>query len=998
MSRRGGERPRGLAVDSPVVMAGTPPQVPGCRDLALIGERVARSIFSAYSDALGRPVSVTVYPPLSGGRTAAGFEQAAATAQRLGAHPSVLTVHDWGIDPEGRPWVVTDPQPAESVDMLLTLDGPLPVERAMQVGILLAGALETAHRAGIVHGDLSPARLVFGQNGEPLLAETGLADYAVFPGLGALNNPVRYHAPPEVLERTGIGPATDVYSLATTVYALVAGRAPHQKPAEVTDSNASLLLRILQMPVPRIERPDLPPGFEDALRAALAPEPEMRPQRAIELAWALQDVQRRAGMAVTEPVVLDLAGGDGARQPVEVGARPTTGEGAEHDGDTAARAGAAPAPAAPPRDRDRPPAPERPSPDPLRSMTPWAAATAAGAAGGAAAGDRTAGRDEARAAGTPEVADPFDESQLPPPTIFPFREGLDEDDEPGGAEAAAATGAASDAGPGASPWAPDAGADGAGTLWPSSWPTTPADDSPPPWAASRPPADVVDGAGPGGLPDEPRAGAGGDATTAAPRDDGGSPSLPPELLELPAWYTAPLPNPGGGDGSGVPGPNGHGGGGAATTAWDASTGADRPADDGHPAGADPLDPFARAATDGARPGGTDPLARPGGGVSPPDPLDPFARPVDAGRPATDPLDPLPRRAATDRGGTAPVDPLAPGAGGPNGHDPGAARSVPSWGDEGSTPSAGAGRAVPEAPADGGRLPGAGDELRSLFGAVAGEAGEPRPAAPPGRTSPLDGDVDPLGPPEPRPPIDMRRLEAPLGPPPPLPRRADPEATAEAPARLPRRHEVDDGGATRRPATPRLPRAGEAPADGGSGDARSSRPRGEIRAVRVERDRTRTSSSTGGTARRSAGPPALPLVVLIGVVVVLLIAAIWLVVTGADEPPASDDGGGEASGETRGADDGPAAPTGIALTRTPEGMQVSWTGDERAAYVVTVLSPDQPPKSLPRTEGTSVLVGNVELGDGARCFTVAAADADGGVGPPSDPVCPPGVDPEAVRTS
>ena len=196
------------------------------------------------------------------------------------------------------------------------MEGPLDVDRAVQVGVLLAGALETAHRAGIVHGDLQPGRLVFGTHGEPLLVETGLASFAVFPGLGALNNPVRYHAPPEVLERTDVTPATDVYSLATTVYALIAGRAPQQKPAEITDSNASLLLRILQMPVPRIERPDLPVGLEDALLGPLSASPGKRPQQAIEVAWLLQDVQRRNGLAVTEPVVLDLddisGGGSGA--------------------------------------------------------------------------------------------------------------------------------------------------------------------------------------------------------------------------------------------------------------------------------------------------------------------------------------------------------------------------------------------------------------------------------------------------------------------------------------------------------------------------------------------------------------------------------------------------------------------------------------------------------------------------------------------------------------
>lgn len=944
-------------------MAGTPPQVPGCRDLALIGERVARSIFSAYSDALGRPVSVTVYPPLSGGRTRAGFEQAAATAQRLGAHPSVLTVHDWGVDPEGRPWVVTDPQPAESVDMLLTLDGPLEVERALQVGILLAGALETAHRAGIVHGDLSPSRLVFGQNGEPLLAETGLAEYAVLPGLGALNNPVRYHAPPEVLERTGIGPATDVYSLATTVYALVAGRAPHQKPAEVTDSNASLLLRILQMPVPRIDRPDLPPGFEDALRGALAPEPEMRPQRAIELAWTLQDVQRRAGMAVTEPVVLDLAGGDGGRHPVEVGARPATDQQPGRDGGGGAAAPSATA--APAVDRDRPAAPDRPAPDPLRSMAPWAAATAAGAAAGAAgaaaAGDRLGSRDVP--AGAPETPEPFDESQLPPPTIFPFREGLDEDDEVDGTATASAAGAA-DA---ATETAPG-GTGGAEALWPSSWPAAPAGEEPPPWAA-RPTGDGPDGAGGPAAPaaDRPAGGDGasiGDAPSLPdPAGDGGSSTLPPELLELPDWYTAPLPHQGGGGGGiGAPGPNGRGDGGPASTAWPGQAGAGLSPDAGRTSGADPLDPFAGPA------GGGRPAAA--------DPLDPLARPADTGR----------------RGGGDPLDPLAPRTGRPNGHDPLAPRGAPGRGADGAAPAPGPAHRPADGPPEGSRRPGAGDEQRSLFGEVAGEQGGSRPAEPGGRGAPaLRDDVDPLGPPQPRPPIDLSRLDTPLGPPPPLPARTDAGAPTEAPRRLPRRHEVDDG-ATARPSTPRLPRAGEQLA-GAAGDGRSERPRGEIRPVRLERDRDRPASTAATGRRRSAGPPALPLIVLIGVVVVLLVGVVWLVVTGADEPPTSETDGGTASGETRGA----AAPTAIELTRTPEGMQVSWAGDEEGTYVVTILSPDQPPKSLPPTGGTSVLVGNVELGDGTRCFTVAAVE-DGRAGPPSDPVCPPGVSPDAVRSS
>lgn len=288
-------------------MAGTSaPPVPHCRDLAPVGERLASRLYTAHSDRLGLPVTITVYPALADEDAQRRFDGAAASAQRLAAHPSVLTIHDWGHSADGRPWVVTAPQPPETVDTLLRTTGPLPVEQALRIGVLIAGALETAHRAGIVHGDLSPARLVLGPHGVPLVADIGLAEFSDFPGLGALHNPIRYFAPPEVLERTGVSPASDVYSLATTVYALLAGSAPHEKPADVTDSNASLLLRILQIEVPPIVRPDEDiDGVEAALNPALAHATDKRPLRVLDLAWALQDVQRNLGLAVVEPVVLD---------------------------------------------------------------------------------------------------------------------------------------------------------------------------------------------------------------------------------------------------------------------------------------------------------------------------------------------------------------------------------------------------------------------------------------------------------------------------------------------------------------------------------------------------------------------------------------------------------------------------------------------------------------------------------------------------------------------
>jgi serine/threonine protein kinase len=858
-------------------MAGSAPHVPGCRDLSLIGERVARSLFSAYSDRVGRPVTVTVFPQLSDGRTRDGFDEAAATAQRLGAHPSVLTIHEWGHANDGRPWIVTDPQPAESVDTLLTMDGPLDVERALQVSVLVAGALETAHRAGIVHGDLQPARLVFGAQGEPLLVETGLAEFAVFPGLGALNDPVRYYAPPEVLERTAISPATDVYSLATTVYALVAGRAPHQKPAEVTDSNASLLLRILQVPVPAIDRPDLPVGLEEALAGPMSASPGKRPQQAIEVAWLIQDVQRRNGMAVTEPVVFDLddlsSGGAGAPEP------------------TAAVPSVPPPPAWPPP----PPPPDAPVP--------------------------------------PPAIHPFEQGRPDPGS---FDEGRVDAGEFGATEPAAGAWGETAAATGDALWpstwpADEPQADGAGMLWPSTWPdgdsretptwaTTPVTDDEVGSGAAQPGdparseavrAEGDDGGSIGDLPGF--AGDNGDRNSTS-ADAFGAIQRPPELDELPAWYTDPLPN--------SPG--------AAATNGSLPLGG-------------PHAPWSDAgASNGAGPG-VDRNASPAANGSSDGAVD--------GPPST-PWDPPTGRLPTQRNR---------------------------------------------------QLPGAGNELRSLFGEVVGGEGDPadggkpalgRAPLPPPPNRDGTSDHDPLGPPQVRPPIDLSQLDRPLGPAPYLPPGSRPDGSPASargpsddglPTRLPRRGEPHTWASPTVQSAPgtqvRLPRAGEG--DAATALSRASRP-GPRQVAPAD-----GPAPAGHGRAASSGPPALPVIILIGVVLVLALGVAWLVLAGDDSgPPASE----------RPRPPAVATPTDVRVDAVPEGTQISWEGSDDASYVVTVLSPDAPPAPLPATVGTSALVPNVGGAPPApRCFTVAVADDAGAAsGAASEPACTAGADPGQMQ--
>jgi hypothetical protein len=104
--------------------------------------------------------------------------------------------------------------------------------------------------------------------------------------------------------------ASDVYSLASTTYAALAGRAPHQRVGD-EGSIASLLLRSIEAEIPPTGRPDVPHSLDEALGRALARDPHARTPSALAFAHAAQQVQAELGLEVTEPVVIDAPGNAG---------------------------------------------------------------------------------------------------------------------------------------------------------------------------------------------------------------------------------------------------------------------------------------------------------------------------------------------------------------------------------------------------------------------------------------------------------------------------------------------------------------------------------------------------------------------------------------------------------------------------------------------------------------------------------------------------------------
>jgi serine/threonine-protein kinase PknK len=279
------------------------PQLSGFQALSPLGYGPHSAIYSGYGDRLGRRVAVTLYTATCDPWR---FQRSYEVARRLGVHPHALTVLDWGTTADGHPYVVTELYEHGTFESRVTGHQVLPVDKMLRIGVALCGALETAHRAQVIHGGVHPARILADSDDEPSLADSGLVPVVDPSGSAALVGMPPYHAPPEVLENHHLSPATDVYSLASTLYTLLAARPPYWR-GHPEDTAAALLLRVLQHDVTPIGRRDVPPSLENLLRSALRAEPDERPPRALAFGQALQAIQREIGAPVTEPVLLDVA-------------------------------------------------------------------------------------------------------------------------------------------------------------------------------------------------------------------------------------------------------------------------------------------------------------------------------------------------------------------------------------------------------------------------------------------------------------------------------------------------------------------------------------------------------------------------------------------------------------------------------------------------------------------------------------------------------------------
>jgi formylglycine-generating enzyme required for sulfatase activity len=216
--------------------------------------------------------------------------QAEAEAIAALQHPHIVQVYEVG-EHNGLPFFSMEFCPRGSLEG--KLDGtPWEPERAAALVQTLAGAVQAAHQAGLVHRDLKPGNVLLAADGSPKVTDFGLVkrlDVAGQTQSGAVVGTPSYMAPEQAGGNSkDIGPAADVYALGAILYELLTGRPPFKAATPV--DTVLQLLSVEPVPVRRLQ-PNTPRDIETICLKCLAKEPHRRYAAATALAEDLRRYQ-----------------------------------------------------------------------------------------------------------------------------------------------------------------------------------------------------------------------------------------------------------------------------------------------------------------------------------------------------------------------------------------------------------------------------------------------------------------------------------------------------------------------------------------------------------------------------------------------------------------------------------------------------------------------------------------------------------------------------------
>lgn len=244
----------------------------------ILGQGAMSTVFLS-RDATGHHAALKVFTDkgqITDGRLTR-FQREIDVSKELRRHPNIMTVYATGRDGPYLYIAMAHLPGSRSLEQVIGREH-LTIERAVQMGIKMARALDYAHEHKVVHRDVKPANILIDEFGEPILADLGVAVLIDAPSMtmpGALTGTPLYMSP----EQAAGGRATessDLYSLGVVLYEALTGVMPFS--SHHTGSIRDTLKAVRDLPPrrPRAFREEIPPDLEAVVLKMLAKDPRDR--------------------------------------------------------------------------------------------------------------------------------------------------------------------------------------------------------------------------------------------------------------------------------------------------------------------------------------------------------------------------------------------------------------------------------------------------------------------------------------------------------------------------------------------------------------------------------------------------------------------------------------------------------------------------------------------------------------------------------------------------
>ena len=270
-----------------------------------IGRGSVATVYLAKDIARNQVVALKIIHPdlAKEGEFLRRFRREAQLLARLDT-PHAVRVYDYGEE-DGLDFIVLEYVQGKTLAATLDAEGPLEVERALDLAKQIAGCLVDTHEKGVIHRDIRPANIMLTAEGMVKVMDFGIAQGADLSRLtvsGVLGSP--HYLSPEQAEGEGVDIRSDIYSLGVTLFEMLTGQRPYEG-----ENAVDILMKHLQESIPSAcaLKEDIPSEVDALVEKCMAKDPAHRYPMPPDLIRAIDDLLQAMGAHVRPSIGIEAA-------------------------------------------------------------------------------------------------------------------------------------------------------------------------------------------------------------------------------------------------------------------------------------------------------------------------------------------------------------------------------------------------------------------------------------------------------------------------------------------------------------------------------------------------------------------------------------------------------------------------------------------------------------------------------------------------------------------